>query len=50
MRLIGLVLAVSLILAPLGGEAQTGKVWRIGFLSCAWSLNSSRAAFSSRAS
>jgi len=36
MRVIGLtvVLVVNLIFAPLAGEAQqTGKVWRIGWLS-----------------
>ena len=34
MRLIGLavVLAASLVLASVGGEAQTGKVYRIGYL------------------
>jgi peptide/nickel transport system substrate-binding protein len=34
MRLIGLavVLALSLTLAPLAGEAQPGKVFRVGFL------------------
>jgi hypothetical protein len=33
MRRIGLavILAVSLILAPLAAEAQAGKVWRIGY-------------------
>jgi hypothetical protein len=37
MRLIGLVLTLSLILAPLAVEAQhAGKVYRIGFLGCAY--------------
>jgi hypothetical protein len=32
MRLIGLAVFLSLVLAPLDGEAQAGKVYRIGYL------------------
>jgi hypothetical protein len=32
MRLIGLAVVLSLVLAPLDGQAQAGKVYRIGYL------------------
>jgi len=48
MRLIGLVLALGLVLAPLAVEAQpAGKVWRIGVLSTVPSPPSDAAALQS---